>query len=91
MCKPTTAELSSAICFAFASGLANPLRLYTLHPPPYTKKIAKKCDFFCIYHPKALLLHQNILNQLWNTNFVLAVVLHLFVSTIIPLNANVQA
>ena len=89
MCKPTTAELSSATCFAFASGLANPPCLYTLHFTP--KKIAQKCDFSCIYHPKALLLHQNILKQLWNTNLVLAVVLRLFVSTRIPLSANVQA
>ena len=32
-----------------------------------------------------------LLRQLWNTNLVLAVVLHLFVSTIIPLSANAQA
>ena len=38
--------------------------------------------YFCV---------KNILTQLWNTNLVLAVVLHLFASTIIPLNANVQA
>jgi hypothetical protein len=36
-------------------------------------------------------LRQNILSQLWNTNLVLDVVLHLFVSTRIPQNANVQA
>lgn len=53
--------------------------------------MAKKSPFSCICHPKALLLHQNILNQLWNINLVLAVVLRLFVSTRIPLSANVQA
>ena len=53
--------------------------------------MAKKSPFSCICHPKALLLHQNILKQLWNTNLVLAVVQRLFVSTRIPPNANVQA
>lgn len=53
--------------------------------------MTKNSPFSCIYHPKALLLHQNILQQLWNTNLVLAVVLRLFVSTRILLNANVQA
>ena len=53
--------------------------------------MTKNSPFSCICHPKALLLHQNILNQLWNINLVLAVVLRLFVSTRIPLSANVQA
>ena len=74
-------------CFCQWSG-KSPL---PLHLTLYTKKIAQKCDFSCIYHPKALLLHQNILKQLWNTHLVLAVVLRLFVSTRIPLSANVQA
>jgi hypothetical protein len=38
--------------------------------------------YFCV---------KNILTQLWNTNLVLAVVLHLFASMRIPLSANVQA
>ena len=52
--------------------------------------MTKNSPFSCIYHPKALLLHQNILKQLWNTSLVLAVVLCLFVSTRILLSANVQ-
>ena len=52
MCKPTTAELSSAICFAFASGLANPPRLYTLHPPPTLKK-SQKMRFLLHISPKS--------------------------------------
>ena len=65
--------------------------LYTIHSTPYTRKIALQGNFSCTYQKKALLLRQNILSQLWNTNLVLAVVLHLFVSTRIPLSANVQA
>ena len=51
MCKPTTAELSSAICFAFASGLANPP--LPLHLTLYTKKNRTKMRFFLHISPKS--------------------------------------
>ena len=71
--------------------------LYTL-PPPSTFKFKSQNDAnnalfhikTCIYQQKAVLLHQNILSQLWNINLVLAVVLRFYVSTRIPLSANVQ-
>ena len=68
---------------------------YTLPQSPFKSQNDANNKLFriktCIYHPKALLLHQNILKQLWNTNLVLDVVPHLFVSTRIPPNANAQA
>ena len=60
-------------------------------PSPPTLKKSQKMRFLLHISPKSTTFASNILKQLWNTNLVLAVVLHLFVSTRIPLNANVQA
>ena len=82
--------------FHFANGLGKYL------PPLHSTQ--KKSHSPCAYAILLLPLRSNLLyhyllweqpslsfQQLWNTNLVLDVVLHLFVSTRIPLNANVQA